>query len=335
MKSYDVIVIGAGWAGLSAAGRLRDAGLRVVVIEKGRGPGGRCATRRQDGFGFDHGAQYFTARSPAFQRVVDAWRTEQLIAPWTPRIRVFGARPGSPGSTPTERWVGIPGMNSVLSDRAAQLDCRFSQRVDALDYGDQWVLNIEGGQKLAAQSLVLTAPPAQAAALLGQHHPFAAILNQVPMQPTWALMVGFDSGRDAVADPFPDPGFDGAFDNEGPLSWLARNSSKPGRSGQAWVAHASVEWSREHLEADRDWVAEQLFFTLCHRLGIKKIEPSLLTAHRWRYAQCETTIEKGCLWQADQGLAVAGDWCAGNRVEGAWTSGQAAAQRIESALRGR
>jgi predicted NAD/FAD-dependent oxidoreductase len=68
-----VVIVGAGLAGLSAARLLRDAGHDVVVLDKGRSPGGRCATRRIGNATLDHGAQFFTVRSDEFARCVDEW----------------------------------------------------------------------------------------------------------------------------------------------------------------------------------------------------------------------------------------------------------------------
>ncbi|HEY5747869.1 MAG TPA: FAD-dependent oxidoreductase, partial [Chryseolinea sp.] len=45
----DVVVIGAGLSGLFAAGKLNASGYRVIVLDKGRGVGGRLATRRLHG----------------------------------------------------------------------------------------------------------------------------------------------------------------------------------------------------------------------------------------------------------------------------------------------
>ena len=51
----DVLIIGAGLAGLSAANELQLAGYRVLVVDKGRGLGGRLAGRRIGGATFiDH-----------------------------------------------------------------------------------------------------------------------------------------------------------------------------------------------------------------------------------------------------------------------------------------
>ena len=45
-----IAVIGAGMAGLSCARHLQEAGCRVTVFDKARGPGGRMSTRRGDGW---------------------------------------------------------------------------------------------------------------------------------------------------------------------------------------------------------------------------------------------------------------------------------------------
>ena len=46
---YNVIIIGSGIAGLSAARYLHDKGQSVLVLDKGRRIGGRCATKRIEG----------------------------------------------------------------------------------------------------------------------------------------------------------------------------------------------------------------------------------------------------------------------------------------------
>ena len=64
----QVIIVGAGIAGLIAARTLKDAGQPVLVLEKSYGVGGRMGTRRiLDGV-FDHGAQFFNAPRTCFQK---------------------------------------------------------------------------------------------------------------------------------------------------------------------------------------------------------------------------------------------------------------------------
>src|SRR5690349_3573169 len=81
-----VAVIGAGLAGLTLARILTEMGLSVKVFDKGRSPAGRMSTRREDGSGFDHGAQYFTARDEGFQRQVETWVEQGIAAEWRARF---------------------------------------------------------------------------------------------------------------------------------------------------------------------------------------------------------------------------------------------------------
>ena len=69
-REHDVVVIGAGIAGLMASSHLSKAGYRVAVLEKARGVGGRMATRRIGEAVCDHGAQYFSVKGRAFGSVV-------------------------------------------------------------------------------------------------------------------------------------------------------------------------------------------------------------------------------------------------------------------------
>jgi hypothetical protein len=123
---------------------------------------------------------------------------------------------------------------------------------------------------------------------------------------------------------------DGAFVHSSPLSWIARNSSKPGRdpSTETWVLHASADWSCQNLEANADDVAKLLWSAFGQATQQPLPEPISLKAHRWRYALAKQPLEIGCLWDSQMAIGACGDWCAGNKVEGAFVSGLALAGRI-------
>ena len=87
----QVVVVGAGLAGLAAARMLNESGHDVIVLEKSRATGGRCATRRIGDAVFDHGAQFFTARSDEFSELVELWRDADVAREW---CRGFGAGDG-------------------------------------------------------------------------------------------------------------------------------------------------------------------------------------------------------------------------------------------------
>jgi predicted NAD/FAD-dependent oxidoreductase len=138
-------VVGAGISGLTAASRLARGGCAVTVYETGRGPGGRTSTRRAgpDGAGwqFDHGAQYFSAKDPAFRAIVEDWRAEGLVAEWT---GVFGTLDATTGTfvredaqETKERWVGTPSMNAIAKglSRRAGISLVTSRRVTSFEGG--------------------------------------------------------------------------------------------------------------------------------------------------------------------------------------------------------
>lgn len=337
----SVAIIGGGMAGLTAAHRLVAEGIRVSVFDKARGPGGRMSRRRHEAEAgerhFDHGAQYFTVRSEAFARRVESWLTQGVCAPWE---AVFASisRPGSiTRSKPaTVRYVGTPGMNAVVAHMADSLhapgDVRFDVRVGRLEPAcDRWRLTSDQGEDLGVyDGVILTVPAPQAAPLLADLPGLSARCATTAMQPCWAAMLAFERPLDTPID--------AAFVNVpgGALSWIARNDSKPGRpDAPCWVAHASPRWSAEHLEADPEWVAPTLRAALAEALGLDELPPCDATAHRWRFAQVEAPLAEGCLMDEHAMVAVAGDWCAGARVEGAFASGLAAADRLLAAGRAR
>jgi len=70
LKAYETVVVGGGLAGLTAGVILARAGRRVVVLEKGRAPGGRANTQRRQRFLFNLGAHalYRAGRAAAILR---------------------------------------------------------------------------------------------------------------------------------------------------------------------------------------------------------------------------------------------------------------------------
>jgi phytoene dehydrogenase-like protein len=67
----DVVVVGAGLAGLSAAVRLQDAGVDATVVEAAGAVGGRVRTDVVDGFRLDRGFQLLNPAYPEAQRLLD------------------------------------------------------------------------------------------------------------------------------------------------------------------------------------------------------------------------------------------------------------------------
>lgn len=67
----NVLIIGAGLAGLACARRLRNAGLACTVLEASDGIGGRVRTDRVEGFQLDRGFQVFLAGYPEASKTLN------------------------------------------------------------------------------------------------------------------------------------------------------------------------------------------------------------------------------------------------------------------------
>jgi predicted NAD/FAD-dependent oxidoreductase len=319
-----IAVIGAGLSGLTCAHTLAAEGLDVKVTEKARGPGGRMSTRRADDRRFDHGAQYFTARDPQFSQQVDSWRQRGLVEEWAAKIAVLDHGSVTIKADTTERYVGVPGMNAICRDLADGLDVIYRTEVRGLERSRAgWsLIDADGAEIGVFDTVVVSAPAEQSSRLLD--HAASGLASQarsVEMAPCWATMVGFARPLETE--------FDGAFVVDSPLSWVARNTSKPGRpSGENWVLHASPEWSQRHLETERESAAEDLFEAFKRALGRPIDTPVHLAAHRWRFALPTEPLAQACLVDPDLRVVACGDWCGGPRVEGAFLSGLEAARRV-------
>ncbi len=326
LDNAPIAVIGAGLAGLSCASALQAAGRRVQLFDKSRGPAGRMSTRRGEDWACDHGAQYFTARDPRFQAELARWTAAGVAALWTPRLQVLGGQAGHQPDTSLQRWVGQPQMTAPARWLAEQLPLQLESTLQALRPAPQggWQLQFaEQGWRPETYAAVLLALPApQAAALLNTlpapATTLAALCAQVRMRGCWALMLEYAQVLDLP--------FDAAFVNEGPLRWIARNSSKPGRSGaESWLLHAEAEWSETHLEEAPEAVAATLLQAFAALGGAA---PQRWSLHRWRYADSAPALDAGHGWQAGLGLGLCGDWLHGGKVEGAWLSGQSLAKAL-------
>ena len=140
-----IAIIGAGISGLTLAQQLKEHA-DVVVFEKARGVGGRMSTRYADPFYFDHGTQFFTARSMAFQAFIAPLIGKGLIAEWKGKVVTFQA-----DNTVKDRlwfephYVAVPHMNSLGRYLAEGLDIRLDTEIAPLveKHADGWQLAVE------------------------------------------------------------------------------------------------------------------------------------------------------------------------------------------------
>jgi len=115
----DVIIIGAGLAGLTCARRLQAGGVDCLVLEAGDGIGGRVRTDRVEGFRLDRGFQVLLTAYPAAKTWLDYERLE--LRKFSPGARVWcdGTmhRVSDPWREPGALWETMRAPVGSLADK--------------------------------------------------------------------------------------------------------------------------------------------------------------------------------------------------------------------------
>ena len=320
------VVVGAGISGLLVAKALNEKGWTVTVLDKGRGVGGRMATRRIGRGNFDHGAQFFTVRGERFAGLVEDWLGAGVATEWT---RGFADPEGRPNEDGYPRYRGTEGMTSIPKYISRGLDVRTGEkavRVDDTD--DGWEVVCESGSRVAGNALVLTAPVPQALDLASSGSyslPDGARrqLEAISYDPCLALMVLLD-GSTGVPEP-------GGMQIKGePLDWIGDNRRKGISEAPAVTVHAGPEWSRSHFEDDETAITESMISRAGDLLGTD-LSPAVVETSlaRWRYSWVTNPHPDPCLIASDDPpLLFCGDAFGQPKVEGAALSGLAAADHL-------
>ena len=263
---------------------------------------------------FDHGAQYFTARDAGFREAVASWEARHVVERWD------GVAKGADDPA----FVGSPGMNGPIKAMSDDLDeVLWSVRIEGLTRENaRWRLTTTDGGEYTANTVLVAIPAEQASDLLQSAAPrFADIAASVTSEPCWAVMAAFEEKLAIAMDSLRDAG--------ARISWAARNSSKPRRNPtESWVLHASPARRRQIIARPKEEAAQILLADFFSQARIEAVEPIHLVAHRWLYAQPASLKGDPARFDAEARIGLAGDYLHSPRVEGAWLSGTALAERV-------
>ncbi len=324
-------VIGAGLTGIKTASLLSGAGHDVTVFEKSRGLGGRLANRRLPWGELDIGAQYFTVRDSGFQNEVAGWEQAGVVCQW--HFTPWQARQGQLRSSPddTVRYIGTPLMNAPAYSLATGLSVRCQCTIVTVTRHSQgWQLNtLEGARFDGFDWLIVTSPAEQSRALLAHCGDLVAHVPPAIHRSCWA--VGLATRGEVAAD------IQGIFGDD-TVRWVSRLSSRPGfqyggDSDDVWMLHFAPQWSEQQgKETTLD--IGQVGLDWLQSVTGRTLERVAEHRHFWRYANIKSvSFDKPCLIDAEQQLAIAGAWCAGGRVEGAWLSAVKLVQMLDGLAR--
>lgn len=317
-------IIGAGMAGLAAgrALRARFPDWAITIYEKSRGVGGRVATRRRDGFTFDHGAQCIKSPSPAVERLI----THELASDTLRRIALptwtFDATntiaEGDAAQNAAQNYTYADGNNRLGKLLADGLDVRRAMRVAALrgtGDGGRWALLDLAGTTIGEADLVLLTPPApqivellNASDLDADAAALLAALGEARYRRCISLTLAYDR---LLARPFY------ALvnsDRAHPISWLALEHAKGAErcppEHSLLIAQMAAQWSVDHYETPLDALTPLITEYVGALLGDDLGAPLWADLQRWRYALPDAAADFDALNRlgAPHGLFFAGDY---------------------------
>ncbi len=333
----DVVIIGAGVSGLGARSVLKRAGSSVLLFEKSRGSGGRLTSRRGEGWTADLGAQFTSAKQPAWAEIVNAEGVEAV------ELRLAGD-----GRYP--RFAHREGMSAfarrLLHEFPDSGDVRFQSRVARLEVSAEassWNVILESGETFSARSMLITAPVPQSIELLqNSGHVLTDECAEAtrPLTYTSCLVLLLE-----LAQPLPECV---------PILWKNPSSALTGiydqkRKGvrgerSTLVVHASPQKSRELWSQPPEQIVMELQAAVQTALGELGVvmEVTATALHRWRYCEPEQVHSERCLevqlahraFASHPPLVLAGDAFGGASVDGAFSSGEYAGKRLVELLSG-
>lgn len=294
------------------------AGIDVRVIERGRVPGGRMASRRLEGRPVDLGAAFFTADlATPFGAVVRDWLDRGLARPWTDTFSVSDAGSALTLKPGPMRYAAPGGLRSLVADLADGVGVEFG-------------VELEGGAGVVSTGstsggvTVLAMPDPQARRLLPPESAAAAALDDgAGWAPTISVALGWDSAGW-------DPQLHGVFVNGSPLvTFVADDGDRRGDGAPVLVAHSTPELAHAHL-SDPDAAIAPITTAVREILGLHRA-PSWSYAHRWTFARTLAGHPEPFL--LTDGIGVCGDaWGGTSSVATAWTSGDALGRELAARL---
>jgi predicted NAD/FAD-dependent oxidoreductase len=323
-----IAIVGAGIAGLNLANLLADLA-EIVVFEKSDKLGGRIATHHANGFSFDHGAQFFTAKSKAFQSFAKALEAEQVLARWNARfVELEGSEIHSQREWDDEfpHYVGTPAMNAIGQHLAKDVDVRLNQLIVSIKKPNaHWIVETTQAQYGGFDWVILTIPAAQARAMLPDNLNFNTQLSDVVMQPCFTLMLGYKTSKELD--------WDAAFVSKSILSWISVNSSKPNRGDPfTIVALSRNDWANKNFDQQESEIVAAMLVELEAIVGKRLDDASYLKLKRWKYANASRKDAALKMIDYASQVACCGDWCISGKIESAFMASGQLAHKLKDVM---
>ena len=325
-----IAIIGAGMTAMSIAQNL-EKNINITIFEKSKGVGGRMSLRREGPYEFDHGAQFFTAKSKEFINFISPLKEKKVIKQWNARFAEFKNNKlvrKIDWDQEYPHYVGSPGMNSISKYLSKDLNIKLNTRIYKItkSKNNGWQLYDHNSKNLGYFDWVIsTAPAIQSSEILPKEFKYHKDLLDKKMKGCFSLMLGFKEALPLT--------WDAALIREADISWISVNSSKPDRNKSfSLLVHSTNNWAENHLSDNKNEVISYLISETSRVIGHDVREADHTDIHAWRYANIEKQSEIKPFIDYENKLISCGDWLIQGRIESAFRSGLIVAKEITKIL---
>jgi predicted NAD/FAD-dependent oxidoreductase len=338
----SVAIIGAGSSGLAAAHELRDAGYTVTIFEQNQEVGGRAATREQQGFTYDYGAQYIKSGSPiSISLITERFRLADLIDILKP-VWIFDhdghIQEGDPVQNAEPKWNYRSGLNALAKCMAQDLHIQLQTHINYLQAGvTGWKLFNNSGQSVGEFDRVLiTIPAIEAVELIkfsqvpdSRKEEICALLEKAKYNPLISVTLGYR--------PIPQARPYYALvntDKAHAISWLAweheKASERVPEGAGLLIAQMAPQYSHDNWHMPDEEITSGAANRITTLLDEPLTKPFFADIYRWQYALPaeKANAEELNALTMPLGLAFCGDAFVGGRVHLALEHGVEVAQTL-------
>ena len=311
----QIAIIGAGLSGLFIAHSMNSVA-RLTIFEKSYRVGGRASSRIVSKIGFDHGAQFFSAKNHQFEELLSKMLLEGVVSVWHGKlVSVDSATLRFSNLKHKKRYVGTPRMQSICEFLAKGVDLKLNSRVNSIERKNgKWLLRTGcDTNQLEFDWVIFTIPPAQVTDLLPLNMAWMSKLKTLQMLPCISLM-------GILKQPHQAP-WDGAFIKNSLLGWIGFNNSKLKRPLRlSLVAQTNYDWAFENMNRSDNEIKSQVANEIRRIMLDDQLIFDQFELKRWANAVISQPLGEDFLIDKEQSIAIAGDWCVGSKIESSFKS---------------
>lgn len=303
---FDYVIVGAGLTGLWLAHQMRlmNSHLKIRLIEKSKGSGGRMATRRIGEAKFDHGAQFIKKRDVT-NALIQFCHEKNILRPFP--------------APDFEAYCGQQGMTQIAKALASDLNVTYNCKLQSLTKSEDWCLMTDIGEQIRAKNVILTSPLPQSIEILRQseiaydirlddiHYSKALVfMFECRFEPSQYALYTENVGADFFS--------------------ISSQKAKGLVKHPAFTVVMSADWSEKHFANSDQQIVDQARPLIDNLF----LDSDVQTLHlkKWRYCKPYKFWEKP-FYNSEQGLYLAGDAFGGSSLTGSFKSAEALYQHLK------